>query len=493
MHHSEWCVIHRMMYGAPPRTLLTWTDRGPERAHHQARPARDRGPILRLLDSGEAAYTAVVVLTTAEALSATEPLLAELRERVASVEAVVVPVEDPSDYRQLFDVLPPALARLPAGPVDVVLSAGTPQAQAVWVLLVKAELLPARMLQVIPPAFVPVPHPRPVREVRLDFAGFPEIRALHAELHRLRHRVEAHGLVGESVPMVALRARLAAVARSEVPVVITGETGTGKELVARALHAGGPRAEGPFVAENCGAFAEGVLQSELFGHERGAFSGAASRRRGLFEMADRGTLMLDEVGELPLAVQASLLRVLQDGSLRRVGGERPLRVDVRVVAATHRDLGKMVKEGCFREDLYYRLRGATLDVPPLRERLADLEPLVRYFLGERRLEPTPAAWKALRTWRWPGNVRELRAEVLRWTVFCQERVMVADLSPEIQGVSPAEADRSQDQAPRPLSTVVEEAERAAIQEAWRWCQGNLSKTARVLEIDRNTLKRKLGR
>ena len=412
-----------------------------------------------------------------------------MRAHIPAVTLRVLDIADPSDFELLFRALRPVLEDLPPAAVDVLLSPGTPQAQACWVLLVKAELLRARMLQVIPAAFVPVPHPRPWREVRLDFAGFPEIRALREEVGRLRARVAPLGLVGESVVMRQLAARVAAVARSEVPVVVHGETGSGKELVARALHDQGPRAKMAFVPENCGAFAEGVLQSELFGHERGAFTGAATRRRGLFELADGGTLFLDEVGELPLSTQTHLLRVLQDGTMRRVGGESPIRVDVRIVVATHRDLAALVREGRFREDLYYRLRGATLEVPPLRDRPGDLELLVEHFLGGRLLSPTPAAWRALREWRWPGNVRELRSEVLRWTVFCTDRVGVDDLAPEIRGVV-LEAEPSATGVRR-LADVVAEAEALAIGQALRQESGNLSATARALGIDRNTLKRKL--
>jgi two-component system response regulator AtoC len=474
--------------------LLTWSDRAPERrpGHHGARPAADRGPVLRLLAESPVRYGTLWLLATADNLRSTEVLAEEARAFVPDVYIHVVTLSDPSDYEQLFTTVRPVLAALPGGPVDVLLSAGTPQAQATWLLLVKAELLRARMLKVVPAAFVPDPHPHPVVEVRVDFAGFPEIRALREEIGRLRARVAPHGLVGESLPIVALRARLDAVARSDVPVVVHGETGTGKELVAEAIHKASPRAKGPWVAENCGAFAEGVLQSELFGHERGAFTGAAGRRRGLFEVADQGTLFLDEVGEMPLSTQATLLRVLQDGTLRRVGAERPIRVDVRLVVATHRDLAARVRDGTFREDLYYRLRGATLEVPPLRARVGDLELLVSHFLAGRQLSPTPAVWRALRAWNWPGNVRELRAEVLRWGVFCEDRVTLADLSAELRGEDTRE-EPSEARAVRPLANVVAEAEHAAIAHAMSVTEGNLSQAARALGIDRNTLKRKLGR
>ncbi len=303
--------------------------------------------------------------------------------------------------------------------------------------------------------------------------------------------------------MRELRARVARVAATDVPVLVLGETGTGKELVARALHESSARAGGPFVAENCGVFAEGVVASELFGHEAGAFTGAASRRRGVFEQASGGTLLLDEVGELAPRVQSSLLRVLQEGALRRVGGEARVAVDVRVVAATHRDLAAMVAAGTFREDLYYRLRGATLEVPPLRARPGDVELLTRSFLeevrarrGGRALEVSREALRALSSHPWPGNVRELRAEVLRWGVFCDDRVDLADLAPEIRSPhSPAAppAPLPSSAEPLTLAQAVDAAERAAVAGALDACAGNLSRAARALGIDRNTLKRKLAR
>jgi DNA-binding NtrC family response regulator len=465
---------------------------------------------MRLLDERESRYDAALLLSVSDGRAGAESLAEEMRRSVPEVEVRPLSVDDPSDYRQLYRALgrvTPQLDKLwprPAWQIDVLLSAGTPQAQTLWVILVQAALLHARMLQVIPAAFVPVPHPRAVREVRLDIEGFPEIRALRAEVTRLRAETRTRGgtLVGNSEPMRQLAARVARVAATDVPVLVLGETGSGKELVARAVHDAGPRADGPFVAENCGAFAEGVLMSELFGHEPGAFTGAVGRRRGLFEQAHGGTLFLDEIGELAPRAQSTLLRVLQEGSLRRVGGERQVRVDVRVIAATHRDLPSMVRAGTFREDLFYRLRGATLELPPLRARVGDVPLLVEAFLDEaragrrRRLSVTPAAVRALGRYAWPGNVRELRAEVMRWAVFCDELVDVVDLAPEIRG-QPLASDPSASLAaqPRPLAPlteVVAAAERAAISAALSVHRHNLTHTARALAIDRNTLKRKLA-
>ncbi|MCB9741400.1 MAG: sigma 54-interacting transcriptional regulator [Alphaproteobacteria bacterium] len=478
-------------------TLLTWSDRGAPRRAAPTDP-HDSGPVLRLLEQpeSEGRYAQVVLLSIPSGLDGARELAERVRARGPRVRLQVVDVRDPSDHAALFRELGPLLDTLPSGALDVLLSAGTPQAQTLWVILVQAGLLAARMLQVIPPAFVPDPHPRAVREVRLDIEGFPQITALREELVRLRAQAgfAEDGLVGESGPMQSLRRQLRRVGPAEVPVLVLGETGTGKELVARALHAASGRASGPFVAENCAAFAEGVLASELFGHEKGAFTGATRSRRGLFEQADGGTLFLDEVGDMPPRVQVRLLRVLQEGELRRVGAEAPRRVDVRVIAATHRDLDAMVRAGDFREDLWYRLRGATLRLPPLRERGGDLELLVAHFLaelGSPGLRLSAEAWSCLRAWSWPGNVRELRAEVRRWTVFCEGEVRLDDLSPEIRGVRPALAGTHVPGELRPLRERVQELEREVIAEALERLDGNLSAVARALEVDRNTLRRKM--
>jgi DNA-binding NtrC family response regulator len=468
--------------------------------------------VLRLLDEPESAglYQRALVLAAPAGLERAEALADEMRERVAEVAVRAVEVDDPSDYGALFRALGPVAGEVERAytrrgwEVDVVLSAGTPQAQTLWVIMAQSAMLRARLLQVIAPAFVPVPHPRAIRAVSLDIEGFPEIRVLREEVSRLRAevRVRASRIIAGSAPMRALMERVVRVAPSDLAVLVHGETGTGKDLVARALHDGSARAQGPFVAENCGALAESVLASELFGHEAGAFTGASARHRGLFEQAHGGTIFLDEVAEMPPRLQAMLLRVLQEGALRRVGGEGLVRVDVRVVAATHRDLAARVREGSFREDLFYRLRGATLTVPPLRERVSDIPAMVRAFWAEvstgRRARPlalTPEALRALGAYAWPGNVRELRSEVHRWAVFCDERVDVDDLAPELRAAPPAVASaREGPAAGAPAQTLAEAvtaAERRAVAAAMAACGGNLSRAARALDIERNTLKRKL--
>lgn len=494
-----------------PCVLLTWSDRGAlvsRLGHHIPRGSSDRGPVLRLLDQEESRnrYDVACILTTPTGQSEVHHLEKGMSTLVGRVQLSVLDVSDPSDHGQLFRALGPFVDRFdrefPADTWDrdVLLSAGTPQAQTLWVILVQAGLLRARMLQVIPSAFVPHPHPRAIREVHLDIEGFPEIRALRDEVARLRAavRLSTGSIVGVSAKIQQMLSRLARVAAADVPVLILGETGTGKELVARAIHESSARAEGPFVAENCGAFAEGLLASELFGHEVGAFTGATKLKRGLFEQAHGGTLFLDEVGEMEGRVQTHLLRVLQDGTLRRVGGEKPVKVDVRIIAATHRPLEQLVREGSFRDDLYYRLRGAELHVPPLRDRKEDIPMLVEHFLQDLRrpvaLSITPDAMDALLTYSWPGNVRELRSEVVRWGVFCDRKVDRGDLPHEIREAAKSRSGCPSNQHAVPLSSLAESvraAERSTILAALDQCRGNLSQTARLLQIDRNTLKRKL--
>lgn len=447
----------------------------------------------------EGLYGDAFVLATKAGASPASQLVEDLRAHVPKVELNQVEVSDPSDYSEVFHALEPVVEQLARkDELDIVLSAGTPQMQTLWLILVKAGLLSGRLLQVVPAAFVPSVHARAIREVRLDIDGFPEIRAIRDEVVRLRahSRVLGTHLIGDSRPMRDLANRIGRVAPTTLPVLIHGETGTGKELVARSVHESSHRSAGPLITENCGALTESVLASELFGHEKGAFTGAAHTKRGLFELAHGGTLFLDEIGELSPKVQVNLLRVLQDGTLRRLGSEKQIRVDVRIVAATHRDLQAMVREGTFREDLYYRLQGATLTVPPLRERTEDLEPLISHFLAEVEgsLRITKEAWRILESYAWPGNVRELRAEVMRWHVFCDRWVRPEDLDPKMLTNQPPVASLAEAQEHvGPLADIVSSAERSAVSAALAHTDGNLSKTARLLQIDRNTLKRKIRR
>jgi len=243
-------------------------------------------------------------------------------------------------------------------------------------------------------------------------------------LSRLGRQDISESVVGAEAGLRSVMERVNLVARSDVPVLLLGETGTGKEVVARAIHKGSPRVDGPFLRVNCGAIPHELIDSELFGHERGSFTGAVAMRKGWFERADGGTLLLDEVGELPPAAQVRLLRVLQDGSFERVGGQQTRHVDVRVVAATNRDLRAMVAAGQFREDLWYRLAVFVIRIPPLRERVEDIPELAAHFalraarrLGTVPLVPSPADNDLLVAYSWPGNVRELSAVMERAAIL----------------------------------------------------------------------------
>jgi two-component system NtrC family response regulator len=263
----------------------------------------------------------------------------------------------------------------------------------------------------------------------------------------LTERLGPHNIVGRSAPMQRVFELLNRVAQTKATVLITGESGTGKELIAKAIHFGSPRRQNPFISVNCSALAETLLESELFGHERGSFTGATSSRKGRFELAEGGTLFLDEVGEMSQALQVKLLRVLQEMEFERVGGTRTLKVDVRVVAASNRNLKQTVEEGRFREDLFYRLNVVHLQLPPLRDRPGDIPLLAGHFaakygraLGKPGLAISPAALEAMMRYPWPGNVRELENVIERTAILCRAEIIGAsDLPDEFTGRSPTAA------------------------------------------------------
>jgi len=316
-------------------------------------------------------------------------------------------------------------------------------------------------------------------------------------------------VVGAEAGLAPVLQRVSLVARSDMPVLLLGETGTGKELIARAIHDASARARGPFIRVNCGAIAPELIDSELFGHERGAFTGATGSRRGWFERADEGTLLLDEVGELPLPAQVRLLRVVQEGSFERVGGERPVSVDVRIIAATHRDLPVMAQNGRFREDLWYRIAGFPIVLPPLRERRSDIRELAEHFadkaarhFGLRRVHLAADDLQLLCSYDWPGNVRELASVIDRAAILgdgetreLTKALGVLDSHTE----RPARLAGQHASAPHGATLpTLDAAMRAHIEQALRSCHGRIeggAGVAAVLGVNPHTLRarmRKLG-
>ena len=344
--------------------------------------------------------------------------------------------------------------------------------------------------------------PVDVEELRVRVRRAAYIRSLEIEIARLKHDSarghEFEGVVAMSAPMLAVFDTIRRVASADVSVLLTGESGTGKELVARAIHRRSPRAGKPFIPINCGAIPENLLESELFGHEKGSFTGAHAMKRGKFEVADGGTLFLDEIGELPLSLQVKLLRFLQDHLIERVGGNTTLPVDVRVIAATNRDLEEMIEARTFREDLFYRINTVRIVLPPLRERGGDILLLATRFLHRYRAESSRSlrgfsrqALEALNAWTWPGNVRELDNRVKRGVIMAATSlIQAADLDLPAQPGATDEQDETE-ASPAPAEMTLRDArdrlDRGMVVSALLRTSGNVSAAAQELDISRPSL------
>jgi DNA-binding NtrC family response regulator len=314
-----------------------------------------------------------------------------------------------------------------------------------------------------------------------------ENRQLKAVLERSQSQPE---IVGQSPAMRTLFRLIEKAAPSDRPILVQGESGTGKELVARAIHRGSPRADRPLVVVNCAAMPEQLLESELFGHEKGSFTGAAGAKAGLIEIADDATLFIDEIGEMPAAMQAKLLRVLEDGSMRRIGSLREHRVNVRLITATNRNLAEEVRANRFREDLFYRINTMTIDLPPLRERHGDIRLFIDRFLGPG-WEISPEAVEKLERYRWPGNVRQLIHVIERAKILADDQSIVAsDLPPELNA-PPEEASLMTGEGP--LSDDLQALQKSKIVEVLGRVSGNKTRAARLLGITRRSLYRLLER
>jgi two-component system, NtrC family, nitrogen regulation response regulator NtrX len=338
--------------------------------------------------------------------------------------------------------------------------------------------------------------------VLLSAAAAVELRRTRRAARALREELGLGRLVGESDAMLAVREMIARVGATAARVLITGESGTGKELVAAAIHDASSRRDRPFVRVNCAAIPRDLVESEMFGHEKGAFTGATQSRAGRFELAHGGTLFLDEVGDLSGEAQAKLLRAIELGEVQRVGGNRSVRVDIRIVAATNHDLARAVAEGSFREDLYFRLNVVPIALPPLRDRLDDIEPLVVHFLerhrqatGRQSIPWSRDALRELRSYTWPGNVRELANAVERLAILHAGVEItvehVREILPQSAGVAALSV--TEPRPIGPLADAVDDYERALIAQALRVSGGNVAEAARRLQTDRPNLYRRMKR
>ena len=355
-------------------------------------------------------------------------------------------------------------------------------------------------------AFTFLEKPLTPEGVLLALGSALELRRARQEARALREDLGlTDEMVGDSPGIRRVREMIGRIAPTDARVLITGESGTGKELVAAAIHFGSGRRDRPFVRVNCAAIPRDLVESEMFGHEKGSFTGATERRIGRFELAHTGTLLLDEVGDLGAEAQAKLLRAIEAREIERVGGGKPIRVDVRIVAATNKDLTRAVAEGAFREDLLFRLNVIPLDVPPLRERPDDIPALVRHFTARHRRKSaqpaptwTPEAITALQHHRWPGNVRELANIVERLAILHAGKAVTAEDVREVIPVAANAIGRGQllpdpSTLDGPLSETLDDFERLVIQRALSGAQGNIAEAARRLKTDRPNLYRRMKR
>ncbi|HLG20975.1 MAG TPA: sigma-54 dependent transcriptional regulator [Bdellovibrionota bacterium] len=346
--------------------------------------------------------------------------------------------------------------------------------------------------------FITKPFPPDLLRVKVTQAlDIAKMKAENLFLRDESRHVFPDSMIGESRLLQNIRDQILRVAPTDSSVLITGESGTGKELVAREIHEQSKRARKPFVKVDCSALAEGVLESELFGHERGAFTGAIQRKPGRFELADGGTLFLDEVGEVPPGVQLKLLRVLQDRCFERVGGTRTLKVDVRILSATNKNLLERIRQGQFREDLYYRLHIVPIQLPPLRERRADIPLLVEHFLKKwnrkagRRVQISPEAMVRLQAYQWPGNIRELENLLERTVVMARHDVIHVDDLPDGLKKTNDHVDLEVNPGGVSLNDALEQLERELILKAYQETGGVKTRTAQLLGIKTSALYYKL--
>lgn len=470
------------------------------------------GPILSLL--AVRGFDRVVLFSTPNTIEQSTQTKTAIHERHPSVEVEISHVEltDPTDYLEILRGLRRVIGSLDLGAgsdIYVSVASGTPQMHAVWILLVTSGEVPARILHVRPLRFVSKDRPV-VSEVDLGGAEFPEVQlrvASQSETPEYQTAADAVavtreiGIVGDHPALLKAVDAVAALAGSDAPVLILGETGTGKELFARMVHRLSGRAADRFIALNCAALPKDLAESILFGHKRGAFSGAVNDQLGKFELADGGTLFLDELGELPLESQAKLLRVIEDGIVEPIGVKKGRRVNVRIVAATNVDLRKAVKQKKFRDDLYFRLNVGQVILPPLRSRVSDIPKLALSILGQlnetirqpKRL--SIGALKAMARHAWPGNVRELGNVIERAVLLTKHETIEAE---DLDFVR--EGDDTSGEYPIPdfadgfsMESYLAGTRKQLVEHAMELAEGNKSRAARLLGVTPQAIHKFLGK
>jgi len=511
----------------PMDILLTFAgNRDPYNAEI-IRGVNSDGPVLTLLK--ERSFTRIYIFTTPNTLTNAQNLRNEIAKRMgdANIHILNIDIPDPTDYEHLFLHMNRLCQEIMAEHKQhqptywIATASGTPQMQTVWFLLSQSGLVPATLLKITPPRFLR-PRQKAVSEIHLPLDRFPQVSSptrenldflttylrkeqLEAERDELVREFSDIRMIGKSPALEKVVDVIRAASRYDSSVMIQGETGTGKELVARAIHFNSERKTEPFIVVNCAAIPETLVESELFGHEKGAFTGAIQQKKGKFEIASKGTIFLDEIGDMPLPAQAKILRVLQDHEITRVGGINPIKTDVRVIAATNRDLADFVTSGKFREDLYYRLKVIDIQMPSLRDRKEDIPLLVEYFLNNhnhrygQRKQINHEAMKRIIDYPWPGNIRELENAMERAFVLSKGNMIKdADLPPEIWSSSQPSQDKSSLSAPKialtsdglDIDTHLYDIEKACYEEAIKIKDGNREAAARLLKIKPHTFRKR---
>lgn len=506
------------------RILLTFAGaRDPFNPDELIAGQTSEGPVLTLLT--EERFDRAYIFGNEPFLVNARDLAREIRRRFPKTKTEIIELDlpDPTDYEAIFYDLNrhtrAILQKHTKNKPDyfIATASGTPQMQTVWFLLSQSGLLPSTLLKVTPRRFLR-PGDRCVSEIKLSLAEFPKItpgqidqlelaslriqkEQLEAERESLFREVEAEGIVGKSRVIQEALMTLMRASPTDHPMLILGETGTGKELFARAAHRHSQRSSGPFVSVNCAAIPATLIESELFGHVKGTFTGAIADKKGKFELADGGTLFLDEIGDLSGETQAKLLRALQDGEIQKVGATDVIRVNVRVVAATNKDLKKKVADGSFRDDLYYRLHVIPLYLAALREHREDIPLLIEHFLS--RLPPqqrgrkklSKKALRILTDYGWPGNVRELKSVIERMVVLSEGNVITEhDIPQEIlRGTNASGANTLEVTLPPDgldLNAHLEKLESAFYRKAIQLKDGNQAGAARLLRIQPHTFRKR---